>query len=402
MNVDKPESKFEKVGEFAAIYQRGEMWYVNYQHEGRQVRRSLKVKTKKEARRRALLIEKEILSGEHKHQRRSPKIAELVEQYIEHLAAEGRAKKTLSKYRVCFDMLLKICERRNVARISQLSVVIIDQYRAERAAGSNERKAAAPKTVHNDTVTIRQLVNYALRLRLINDDPLRGLRIKKPKRTPQPCWTAEEREHILAEAESPHREPLIFLADTGCRAGEAKWLTPDDVDIERRLIHIRPKAGWKPKSGDQRVIPMTDRLYEMFGMMPMDSPWVFSARKTCKHPEQRQISERRLLQYLKRLLKKLGLKGHLHTFRHTFISHAAIQGVPERVLRRWIGHVDRQILDWYFHLADEQSQAAMKRLSPPSNGRTSTAEADSSSAHFQHSNRSTKNDKRAKQKPSPA
>jgi hypothetical protein len=33
------------------------------------------------------------------------------------------------------------------------------------------------------------------------------------------------------------------------------------------------------------------------------------------------------------------------------------------VLRKWIGHVDPQILDWYFHLADVQSQGAMKRLS---------------------------------------
>jgi site-specific recombinase XerD len=66
-------------------------------------------------------------------------------------------------------------------------------------------------------------------------------------------------------------------------------------------------------------------------------------------PYGRQISERRLLQYLKRVLKRLGLRGHLHTFRHSFISFAAFEGVSERVLRRWIGHVDREILDWYFH-----------------------------------------------------
>ena len=28
-----------------------------------------------------------------------------------------------------------------------------------------------------------------------------------------------------------------------------------------------------------------------------------------------------------------------------------------------IGHVDREILDWYFHLADAESQEAMRRLS---------------------------------------
>jgi site-specific recombinase XerD len=91
---------------------------------------------------------------------------------------------------------------------------------------------------------------------------------------------------------------------------------------------------------------------------------VFTARVTGRHPEAgRQISERRLLQYLKRVLKRLGLRGHLHTFRHSFISFAAYEGVSERVLRTWIGHVDREILDWYFHLADAHSQEAMRKLS---------------------------------------
>jgi integrase len=73
----------------------------------------------------------------------------------------------------------------------------------------------------------------------------------------------EEVEKILAGAEPPHYEPLVFLAETGARVGEAKWLTWDDVDFQRRLIHIRPKDGWKPKSGDERVVPMSDGLYDL-------------------------------------------------------------------------------------------------------------------------------------------
>jgi integrase len=138
----------------------------------------------------------------------------------------------------------------------------------------------------------------------------------------------------------------------------------EDVDFERGLIHIRPKQGWRPKSGDERVVPMSDRLQKSLKSMKRVGPWVFAARTTSRHPDRgRQISERRLLQYLKRILRSLGLSGHLHTFRHSFISFAALQGVPERVLRKWIGHVDREILDWYFHLADPQSREAMQRLS---------------------------------------
>jgi site-specific recombinase XerD len=76
----------------------------------------------------------------------------------------------------------------------------------------------------------------------------------------------------------------------------------------------------------------------------------------------RQISERRLLLSLKRFLKQLGLKGHLHTFRHSFISHALIQGIPEAIVRQWVGHVDRDVMKLYTHIADAASQAAMQRL----------------------------------------
>jgi len=57
-----------------------------------------------------------------------------------------------------------------------------------------------------------------------------------------------------------------------------------------------------------------------------------------------QIRQRRLLDYLKRLHKKLGLPGRLHTFRHTFISLALTRGVPEAMVREWVGHVDDEMI----------------------------------------------------------
>ena len=390
---EDPKQEFEKVGEFVSIFQRGKSWYVNYQHANQQVRRSLKTKSKKEARRRALVIEKEILAGEHKHQRRAPLISDLTRQYLELLRTEGRSRKTIAKYEYCFRIFMEVADSCRITRIDQISLRTIDQFRARRAAGDAQRRAGSAKTVHNDTVTIRQLVNFAARRGLIADDPLRGMKIKKPKRTPQPCWTREQVVKILEAAKPPHLAALIFLAETGTRVGEAKWLTWDDVDLDRRLIHIRPKDDWQPKSRDQRAVPMSDRLFALLSALPRQGRWVFPAQCTTRQPQEgRQSSERRLLQYLKRVLKRLGLQGHLHTFRHSFISHAAIQGVSERVLRTWIGHVDREILDWYFHLADEQSQAAMRRLSQSTNGKKHDSPTDGESAQSQHNHQEHQND----------
>jgi integrase len=62
------------------------------------------------------------------------------------------------------------------------------------------------------------------------------------------------------------------------------------------------------------------------------------------------------------VLKRVGLKGHLHTFRHSFISDALVRGTPEAIVRQWVGHVDHEILKHYTHIHDAASQAAMQRL----------------------------------------
>ena len=75
------------------------------------------------------------------------------------------------------------------------------------------------------------------------------------------------------------------------------------------------------------------------------------------------------------MLKQLGLKGHLHTFRHSFISHALTSGVPEAIVRSWVGHVDHRILKTYTHVADQISQNAMEKVFAADDEQNKTGQA---------------------------
>lgn len=162
---------------------------------------------------------------------------------------------------------------------------------------------------------LRQLVNFALSRKIITADPLGKLRLKKPKLRPQPSWSRAEVDQILAAAREPHRSMLPLLAETGMRVGELKHLTWADVDFEHEVILIREKEGWKPKTGDERAIPMSSVVLAMLRGLPRNTKWVFTAPPSHAYTKGGQpISERRLLEYLKRVLKRLGLQGHLHTF----------------------------------------------------------------------------------------
>ena len=81
----------------------------------------------------------------------------------------------------------------------------------------------------------------------------------------------------------------------------------------------------------------------------------------------RQISERTLLDYLKKILKQLSLTGRLHTFKHSFVTQAVIDcGIEGDIVRKWVGALDDAVLDYYVHIADSVSHEAMLRITDSS------------------------------------
>lgn len=389
-----------KVGEVVSIYQRGKRWYANYQFEGKQCRESLQTCSQKQARVKALLLEAEILEGRHAKKVKAPTIGLAFTEYLAHLRTESKAAKTLQKVELVQRRVLDLAARRKAKSLLDLNLAFVDAYRAE--AVQRKVKPAEPKTLLNETVIIRQLVNFALSRNMITSDPLRGLKLKKVKSKPQPCWTLDEVDLILATAKPPHKLALTLLAETGMRVGELKWLTWDDVDFEHGFLHIRTKPGWKPKTGDQRVVPMFPVVRALLQQLPRRFHWVLTSAPSKRYPAgDHQISERRLLQYLKGVLKRLKLRGHLHTFRHSFISNSLIDGAPEAVLRAWVGQLDPEVMKLYTHIADSASQAAMQRLAMAKSQRRknplgSADPAEANSAQFQHNRQEDQNARSAK------
>lgn len=353
---DKNENS-ESLGDRVHIFRRGRVWHANFQEGGKQRRISLRTTSKKEARRRALQIEADLNAGRWKSAPAISTIEQAVAAYRVHLRAEERAPKTLSKYDNVFDRLIELIQQRQIKDLSGVDLKLVDAYRQMR-----REEGAQPKTRYTETVIIRQLVNFALSRDMIVTDPLKGLKLKKPKPTSQPCWTYEQVQLILASSPDGVRPAFTLLAETGMRFGELQWLTWADVD-ENKFLHIRPKQGWKPKTGDQRTVPMSEVAKQILKSLPRKYRWVVTAEPSPVYAgSDRQITERRLLAALKKVLKKHSLPGKLHTFRHSFISNALLHNTPEAVVREWVGHIDPEIIKVYTHIHHQASQAAMQRL----------------------------------------
>ena len=284
---DTPKTPYILVGEYVRIFKRGNRWYANFQHDGKQQRRSLGTTNQKEARRRAIQIDADISRGAYTPAVKPATVSDVLDAYCHHLRAERRSAKTLTKYTYVFELVRDLAARRKSSTIGNIDLAFVDAFRAERTEGG-----AAPKTVYNDTVIVRQLVNFALRRGMIGTDPLKGLRLSKPKPTPQPCWQRTELQRIIDGATEPYRSVFIGLAETGMRIGELKHLAWEDVDLESGVVHIRPKNDWRPKTGDIRVIPLSPVLRSVLVRLPRKAKWVFTAKPSWKYPKRRRPSQR--------------------------------------------------------------------------------------------------------------
>lgn len=133
-------------------------------------------------------------------------------EYMNCLKTEGRAEKTLSKYRRTLKRLELIATSTRKTLVNQINLRLVDAHRKQR-----KDEGCAAKTIYGETFIIRQLINFALSRKMLQTDTLKGQKNPAPKRTEQPCWTEIEVEQILSAAQDPQKSIYTIDADTGMR-----------------------------------------------------------------------------------------------------------------------------------------------------------------------------------------
>jgi hypothetical protein len=108
---------------------------------------------------------------------------------------------------------------------------------------------------------------------------------------------------------------------------------------------------------------MSQRVQVLLKNLPHRYKRVFTAPASPRYGlGNNQVSERQLLVLLKRVLRSLSLKGESHPCLHTFMPQSLVSGIPEGMVRDWVGHLDRDILRLYAHIASIESQSAMRQV----------------------------------------
>lgn len=362
-----PENERIRVGDHVVIYQRGKKkrWTADFWRMGRHCRQSLRTSNKKIAFQRALQLDAQLAAGVFQPPPPAMTVRQATDSFLAFLETEHRARKTLVKYRGILSTLVLFLEDQSVIRLSQVTTVVFDRFRAFRKADHH------PKTMYTEGVVIKQFFRWAKSRRLMLDNPIADVKLRKPKLEPKAGPSLAQVDRILAAAHGVFHALLALLGFTGVRAGELQRLRLEDVDLQDGWLSVVSRPGAETKTRLSRKIPLHPRLRAILAALPRSQgPWFFTAEPSRKYPAGGHwISTKRLNDRFLRLLEGLKIPAGrdsgftIHSLRHFFETFTINSGVPQRVVDAWQGHrSDRSMAAVYYSLSDADSQTFMNKV----------------------------------------
>lgn len=198
-------------------------------------------------------------------------------------------------------------------------------------------------TLNNFKRKLVSIYNYAVSNDLISKNPFTKINIPSVSMsTPKSFWTVEEVERILANTERPDMK-LVFsiMAYEGLRLTEAMSITEKNIDGD--YIHLTSNMT---KFNKEARLPLHPKLKS-----------ILPPKFKCK------VSTNTVQYQLNLVLKKLGLKGSPHKFRHSFCSNMLINNANPVAVSKLARHSNTSTtLNIYSHVMDRDMKEALLSL----------------------------------------
>jgi len=160
--------------------------------------------------------------------------------------------------------------------------------------------------------------------------------------------SGEEVKSLLCAFEDMNYRVMFGLAyDTGVRISELINFLIADVDLERKMVHVR-----ESKFKKDRYIMLSDHMIRGIKKhLILNNPDIY----LFEHPKRKGIpmSTTTIRNKLKGAIEKTGIKKDVcvHTFRHTYATHQLEAGQNIVVVKEALGHSRIEATLIYLHIA---------------------------------------------------
>lgn len=206
-----------------------------------------------------------------------------------------------------------------------------------------------------------------------SDKPDKKVRGYTPEE--QKCLVDAILNHKVPYGRNSYKLQLLIELYTGMRMGEINALRPEDIDLDKNVVHIRRtvskgansrafiKEGTKTYAGSRNV-PMSKEARAVVEQALEEMKRNPENLVFYDHNKQDIVTTNQVNGFFKRICNKAGvLYNGQHALRHTFATRCIESNIQPVVLKTWLGHTDIHItLDIYSDVFDGLNHNSISML----------------------------------------
>lgn len=309
------------------LYKRGPVWWMSFNYQGKQFRKSTETEDRKLAQRIFDKLKGEIAEGRYfqKLPGEDYTFRDMIDKYMAEYSAVNKLPSSHKRDKSIVKNLLSAFEDYIVSEISSKD---IQAYKVSR-----RQDGVSPRTINYELAVMNHAFNIAIRdWEWVETNPVKKVSKEKVRNQIERWLTLEEEKKLLNASPAWLKDIIIFAINTGFRQSEILNLKWYQIDFQRRTVTITEQ-----KNGDVDTLPLNETVMTLLRdkvEMPLDKS---------KHVFPNTNNERKgnglLMKAFHSALRKSGIeKFRFHDLRHTFATRLVQNGVDlytVQKLGRW-------------------------------------------------------------------
>lgn len=320
----------------ATVYRRGKTWWVRFQWNGQEIRKSARTTVKGEAREYLQRVRDQYrdlaLGG-------GPRITfdDAAVLYItEFLPSKSLA--TVASYQQSLRVLTAEFSGQYLDQIDRRAIAAFEAKQAKRISASKLKHYRA---------ALSGVFKIARRHELTDKNPCRDLDAIKVDNARYRYLKPAEWKALRAALPEPHRSICDMSVLRGMRCGEVLNLQWQHIDFARDEISL-----YRTKNGLPRVLPLEDARDTLARLGPRPSGLIFQT------PRGLSLSVTEVTRKVNAVARAIGIDDFtFHDLRHTFASWYVQDGGDLYRLQLLLGHKTPAMTQRYAHLSVEHLRA---------------------------------------------
>ena len=204
------------------------------------------------------------------------------------------------------------------------------------------RKRGAGRSLQNQAINAIKFFNER-----VNKNERTTYFIERPKKAVTIPAVLSEEEIIGLVSHTPnlkHRFLIVLLYSAGLRISELLNLKMVDIDIGRKVIHVRSGKGNK-----DRITILSKTACEILSEYSLHYQ---PKEYIIEGPGHKMYSQRSVNHIIKRSALAAGIKKNVsaHTLRHSFATHLLENGIDLLYIQSLLGHQNSRTTERYTHV----------------------------------------------------